>query len=86
MPLNVKIELSPKQVEEAVKFYLKSQGYETTSVSIQCFMASTDYFDRGPGSPALSKIVADVQPVNQKISYGSLASQIEDIESRGTQR
>lgn len=82
MALNISVDLTPKQVEEAITFWLKGQGLITKGVRFEASMAY-DQMDRGPGSPVFKGAKAQVEPQDASKSYSSLGSQIEAVEKGG---
>lgn len=84
MALNISVDLTPKQVEEAISYWLQSQGLNVKSTRFEASM-QYDYMDRGPGSPAFSGAKVQVEPQDKSRSYSSLGSQIADVESRSSQ-
>ena len=81
MPLNISVDLTTKQIEEAITLYLASQGLRVKSTHFNTSLVGGDYFDRGPGKPTLTGAKVEVEPINTGRSYSSLASQIDSVES-----
>jgi hypothetical protein len=80
MALNISVDLTPKQIEEAIAHYLAAQGLRVKSTQ---FNATLSYgqMDRGPGHPVFTGAKVQVEPVDKRQSFSSLASQIAAVES-----
>jgi hypothetical protein len=80
MSLKIEIKLTPAQVEEALRYYLSSQGFDVKEVRFD--INSGGMGDRGGyDSPSLRQIVVQVNPKDTNRSFNSLAAQIAAVES-----